>query len=110
MGLVQAAWEGGRVGEVLKLLDQEKADNPDLCGFEWNYWKRQCNQETRTHHLRVPWTSFGAFSADGTRIVTCTETAPLSRRHGLRFPRDRLDGLGYDERQEDRLAGVSGSS
>ena len=37
MELVQAAWEGGRLGEVIRLLDREKADNPDLCGFEWNY-------------------------------------------------------------------------
>jgi hypothetical protein len=37
MKLVQAAWEGGRIGEVIGLLDREKADNPDLCSFEWNY-------------------------------------------------------------------------
>src|SRR5262249_9897611 len=38
MELVQTAWEGGRLGEVARLLDREKADNPDLRGFEWNYW------------------------------------------------------------------------
>jgi WD40 repeat protein len=78
MGLVQAAWEGGRVGEVLRLLDREKADNHDLCGFEWNYWKRQCNQDIRS--INIPdLRNYGVFSADGTRIASCTGETPLSR-------------------------------
>ena len=47
MGLVQAAWEGGRLDEALRRLDQEKADNPDLRGFEWYYWMRQAHQDVR---------------------------------------------------------------
>ncbi len=77
MGLVQAAWEGGRVAEVVKLLNQEKADNPDLCRFEWNYWKRQCNQETRT--LSIPELGFWkSFSADGTRLLSHSPRVPVS--------------------------------
>ncbi len=48
MELAQAAWEGGRLGEMIRLLDREKADNPDLCGFEWNYWMRRYHQGART--------------------------------------------------------------
>jgi serine/threonine protein kinase/WD40 repeat protein len=72
MGLVQAAWEGGRVGDVLKLLEQEKADNPDLCGFEWNYWMRQAHQDVRAFDIpgAVNWPF--SFSADGSRFATIT--------------------------------------
>ena len=51
MELVQAAWEGGRLGEVIRLLDREKADNPELRGFEWNYWMRRYHQGARTFSL-----------------------------------------------------------
>ena len=51
MGLVQAAWEGGRHREVTRLLEREKAENPDLLGFEWNYWMRQSHQAARTISL-----------------------------------------------------------
>jgi serine/threonine protein kinase/WD40 repeat protein len=72
LNLVQAAWEGGRINEVHKLLDQEKETSPDLCGFEWNYWKRQCRQDLRTFSLRDPsW--WAAFSADGARLITTTQ-------------------------------------
>ena len=83
MGLAQAAWEGGRVGEVLKLLDQEKAGNPDLCGFEWNYWMRQCHQDVRTLHI-PGLEARGSFSTDGTRIVSRTGAAPLGEINGFR--------------------------
>ena len=48
MELVQAAWEGGRLGEMIRLLDRENADNPNLRGFEWNYWMRRYRQGART--------------------------------------------------------------
>jgi serine/threonine protein kinase/WD40 repeat protein len=74
LNLVQAAWEGGRIGEIHQLLDQEKAASPDLCGFEWHYWTRQCHTELRT--LKLPGLSdWAAFSADGTRFAT------LDHRH-----------------------------
>ncbi len=69
LNLAQAAWEGGRIGEVLKLLDQEKAASPDLCGFEWHYWMRQCHGELRTLKLPGP-SDWAAFSADGTRLTS----------------------------------------
>src|SRR5262249_39872712 len=68
LNLAQAAWEGDRVGDVLKLLNREKAASPDLCGFEWHYWMRQCHADLRTLKLpplSPPWT---ACSADGSRI------------------------------------------
>src|SRR5262249_2663174 len=70
LNLAQAAWEGGQVGEVLQLLDREQTASPDLCGFEWHYWRRQCNADLRT--LKLPGLSDGmAFlSADGTRLAS----------------------------------------
>jgi serine/threonine protein kinase/WD40 repeat protein len=69
LNLAQASWEGGRTGEVFHLLDREKAASPDLCGFEWHYWKRQCNSELRM--LNLPGLSgWPAFSADGSRLVS----------------------------------------
>jgi WD40 repeat protein len=69
LNLAQAAWEGGRAGEVLELLDREKAASPDLCGFEWHYWRRQCKADLRT--LTLPGLTQGAeFSADGSRLAS----------------------------------------
>jgi serine/threonine protein kinase/WD40 repeat protein len=71
MELVQAAWEGGRLGEVIRLLDREKAENPELRGFEWNYWMRRFHHGART--FSPPELKRGgidvAFSADGSRLV-----------------------------------------
>ncbi len=79
MELVQAAWEGGRLGEVIDLLDREKADNPDLCGFEWHYWMRRYHQGTRT--FSMPESSFNIhdydFSGDGSRLVTNSSGVPF---------------------------------
>ncbi len=78
MELVQAAWEGGRLGEVIRLLDREKADNPELRGFEWNYWMRRYHQGSRTFSP----TEFKrggidvAFSADGSRLVLNSSDFP----------------------------------
>ena len=70
MGLVQAAWEAERPREVTRLLGVQKAQNPDLLGFEWDYWMRQAQPAART--IRVP-TYPGAasvfFSGDGSRFV-----------------------------------------
>jgi hypothetical protein len=47
MQLVQKAWEQGRVGVVLDLLDGHRpasaagSQTEDLRGFEWYYWNRQ---------------------------------------------------------------------
>jgi WD40 repeat protein len=71
LNLAQAAWEGDRIGDVLKLLNQEKAASPDLCGFEWHYWMRQCHANLWT--LKLPGLGpffMTAFSADGTRVIS----------------------------------------
>jgi serine/threonine protein kinase/WD40 repeat protein len=70
LNLAQAAWEGGRTAEVLQLLDREKTASPDLCGFEWHYWMRQCHGELATLKLRDLRNWAGAvFSADGSRFT-----------------------------------------
>ena len=82
MGLVQAAWEGGRHSEVNRLLLREKADNPGLLGFEWNYWMRQSHQASRTISLprQVGFLSFPAFSGDGSRVVVISGRVPVKRK------------------------------
>jgi serine/threonine protein kinase/WD40 repeat protein len=69
LNLVRAAWDAGRMQELYTLLDQERTANPDLCGFEWNYWMRQCRQDLRTFPLGDA-TYSAVFSADGTRLLT----------------------------------------
>ncbi len=81
MGLVQAAWEGGRYGEVNRLLLREKADNPGLLGFEWDYWMRQSHQASRTISLpQTRFTGLSAFSGDGSRFVAISGRVPVKRK------------------------------
>ncbi len=81
MGLVQAAWEGGRHREVTRLLEREKAENPDLLGFEWNYWMRQSHQAARTISLpRSAFRYFPAFSGDGSRFVAISGRIPVKSK------------------------------
>ena len=78
MGLVQAAWEGGRHREVTRLLNREKAENPDLLGFEWDYWMRRSHQAARTISLpQGSFTYFVAFSGDGSRFVANSQRVPV---------------------------------
>ncbi len=78
MGLVQAAWEGGRHREVTRLLERQKAENPDLIGFEWDYWMRRSHQAARTISLpRSTFTYFPAFSGDGSRFVAISGRIPV---------------------------------
>jgi serine/threonine protein kinase/WD40 repeat protein len=85
LNLAQAAWEEGRTGEVLKLLDQEKAASPDLCGFEWHYWRRRCTMELTT--LKLPVRDWAAFSADGMRVtsVYLDDDSAKELKHGYRI-------------------------
>jgi eukaryotic-like serine/threonine-protein kinase len=83
LNLAQAAWQEGRAGEVLQLLDQEKSASPDLCGFEWHYWMRQCHGELATLKLRGmrDWAG-SAFSADGSRFASLNTSggeSPMGR-------------------------------
>ncbi len=81
MGLVQAAWEGGRHREVTRLLEREKVENPDLLGFEWNYWMRQSHQAART--ISLPFSTFTLlpeFSGDGSRFVAISGRVPVKRK------------------------------
>jgi serine/threonine protein kinase/WD40 repeat protein len=81
MRLVQAAWDRGRHGEVTRLLEREKAENPDLIGFEWNYWTRQSHQASRTISLQGNRFSFTpAFSGDGSRFIAISGRVPVQRK------------------------------
>ncbi len=103
MGLVQACWEGGRVGEMLTVLNQEKSSSPDLCGFEWNYWMRQAHQDRRTIQLE-PETGLNfnraSFSGDTTRIGSTyrlwdTENGRVVSRWSIAGPaQERVDFVG----------------
>ncbi len=88
MGLVQAAWEGGRHREVTRLLEREKAENPDLLGFEWDYWLGRSHQAARTISLpRSRWTYFGAFSGDGSRLVANSDGSLSNPGQAPQLPR-----------------------
>jgi eukaryotic-like serine/threonine-protein kinase len=108
MELAQAAWEGGRLDEVIQLLDREKADSPDLRGFEWNYWMRRYHQGARTFSIpEFKQTSryfsvrdfnrnpsyvairYVAFSTDGSRLVANSSGIPYSI--GARSPAQRVE-------------------
>src|SRR5262249_1914530 len=69
LNLAQAAWEGNNPQRVGELLDLEKAASPDLCGFEWHYWRRQSRADLRP--IQVPGLSqFSRFSANGARLAS----------------------------------------
>ena len=92
MGLVQAAWEGGRHREVTRLLQREKTENPDLLGFEWSYWMRQSHQAARTISLPVStFTLFPEFSGDGSRFVTISGRVPVKLK-GKPFSSGLING------------------
>ena len=81
MGLIQAAWEGGRHREVSRLLERERAENPDFLGFEWDYWMRLSHQAARTISLpRSQFTYFPAFSGDGSRFVGVAGRVPVKSK------------------------------
>jgi serine/threonine protein kinase len=96
MELTQAAWEGGRLDEMIRLLGRDKAERPDLCGFEWNYWMRRYHQGSRTLSIadfkrNSPSGNFRyiAFSADGSRLVSNSSGLPYSTN--ARSPEQRVD-------------------
>ncbi len=113
MELVQAAWEGGRLGEVIRLLDREKADSPDLCGFEWNYWMRRYHQGTRT--ISIPESKrnspsiafrYVAFSADGSRLVSNSSGFPYSTN--VKDPDQRVvDWTVWDTTSGEKVASLA---
>src|SRR5262249_27616206 len=71
------AWEAGRVGRVVELLEQHrpKAAESDLRGFEWYYLKRLCHADLLTlkgHVRSSPADRSVAFSPDGKRVASAT--------------------------------------
>jgi serine/threonine protein kinase len=67
MGLAQQAWEENNIGRLQQLL-KETEHWPNR-GFEWYYWQRQLHLRLKTFvHPSVA--TAGAFSPDGSRIVT----------------------------------------
>jgi serine/threonine protein kinase/WD40 repeat protein len=68
INLVQAAWNGNEIGRARGLLEAEQREHPDLCGFEWRYWRNQLFAEDRAVTIPMGRYQF-AITADGTRIV-----------------------------------------
>jgi WD40 repeat protein len=51
MHLAQRAWEGAQISLLRKLLDDQlpgETASEDLRGFEWHYWRKQCQRELLT--------------------------------------------------------------
>lgn len=75
MNLVQSAWDANNVRRVVQVLDAQvpKAGEDDLRGFEWHYWQRLCNSDSRTIKLPIKSEKTGLagmiISADGTLIA-----------------------------------------
>ena len=71
MNLAQAAWEDGRVGRVVELLEQHGPGtaSENLRGFEWHYWDRLCHRDlfTRKHTFQVAGVTF---NPDGKRFAS----------------------------------------
>ena len=74
MNLAQLAWEDGRVGRVVQLLEQHGPGSPpdELRGFEWSYWQRLCHCDLYTLEGNTGGAMSVAFSPDGTRIVSAS--------------------------------------
>ena len=70
MKQVQAAWEGHDVAYAQELLQRtvNQADERDLRGWEWFYWKRLVSPELRT--LTEQTSSIVCFSPDGRQVVS----------------------------------------
>ena len=67
---IQQAWDEGRVGRTIDLLEQQPED---IRGFDWHYWWRQCHRERRTlagHEFEV---RAVAFAPDGEAISVATQ-------------------------------------
>jgi hypothetical protein len=84
MNLVQTAWENQQYDLAAQLLDQQQpaADQDDLRGFEWHYWRRQSNNG-RLRSLKIPrlnanwWDDQAlAFSRDRARLAAMVGPDP----------------------------------
>ena len=78
MNLAQAAWEGARAGQTIRLLDLyqpaagEDGGSDDLRGFEWFYWDRLCHSDLLTLKGHTSWVLGVAFSPDGQRLASAS--------------------------------------
>jgi WD40 repeat protein/tRNA A-37 threonylcarbamoyl transferase component Bud32 len=73
MNLAQAAWENGRVAQVVQSLNLYRRRQPgqrDLRGWEWYYQDRLCRSELRTLRGHAAAVLGIAFSPDGTRLAS----------------------------------------
>jgi WD40 repeat protein/tRNA A-37 threonylcarbamoyl transferase component Bud32 len=70
LSLAQQAWEENNIGRLQQLL-KETEPWPNR-GFEWYYWQRQLHLPLKTL-VHPSLATAGAFSPDGSRIVTTSE-------------------------------------
>jgi WD40 repeat protein len=79
LNLVQAAWNGNEIGRARALLEDAQSEHPDLCGFEWYYWRNQLFAEHRA--VKVPDGGMNiAITADGTRIAYVVQDSKDQKR------------------------------
>jgi hypothetical protein len=82
MHLLPLAWDAGHVAHVRGLLDRFRPGQPgpELTGFEWHYWDRRLNSETRPVKLSTSpadapdW----VFSDDATRVIAVAPAKDFS--------------------------------
>jgi WD40 repeat protein len=68
MNLIQSAWEGGKMGHMLALLQETRGYGGR--GFEWGYWNRLCHLDLRTLRGHTGGVRSVSFSPDGRFMLT----------------------------------------
>ncbi|HEX4072328.1 MAG TPA: protein kinase, partial [Planctomycetaceae bacterium] len=79
MTLAQQAWESGRVGRVMELLDGQRPlpGQQDLRDFDWYYRWRLCHSERLMLPRREDEVGSVAFSPDGKTLAISTKVIEL---------------------------------
>jgi WD40 repeat protein len=105
MNLAQFAFENNDVGRMRNLLAGTRPEKgqPDLRGFEWDYWQRLGNQEQLTFKGHQKSVQRVAFSPDGKRVASGDWNGRVlvwNARTGitqfeLHAHSDRVNGLAY---------------
>src|SRR5262249_50951608 len=73
INLADRAWQDAHVGRMLGILQEERAEQKDLLGFEWHYlWRLQHSSlfTLEGHSQRV---QAVAFSPDGTQVASASD-------------------------------------
>jgi WD40 repeat protein len=105
--LIQSAWHEADVGRGLKLLEEQRPapDDPDLRGFEWNYFSRLWHGDLLTLAVgsySANWIGRVAFSPDGLLIAAgCGQAVKVwdartgEAKQTLPGPFEEVSGLAF---------------